>query len=180
MNTRQWLWAAIALQVLLLAAMVGRHGYTLATGTPVLLETVPVDPWDFFRGRYVNLRYAISVLRSDEVTMVGTPYESGQRVWVTLRRGDQYWTAVRVSEERPQAGPDLAVVRATVESAWQGGETGWVIHLRYGIERFYVPEDQGRTLENPDGVLTVEAVVDAFGRAALRRVFLNGEPVRWR
>lgn len=182
-------WAAIAIQVAILLGMVGMHSYTLATGQPVRLQTAPVDPWDPFRGEYVYLNYAISRLGTDQMPMDGAPYRQGQRVWVTLRKGEPYWTAVKVSAAKPQTGPDEVVLRARVqwtqpydytkEGLTEGDLPGWLV-LRYGIEQFYVPEGQGQALQGQMADLSVEAVVDSQGRAALRQVFLEGQPIQWR
>lgn len=201
---RRWLWLAVALQLLILLGMVGRHSYTVATGQPVRLKTAPRDPWDPFRGEHVVLNYEISLLRESAVPLEGKPYESGSRVWVLLRQGTPFWTAVRVSRERPQTGSGEVAVLATVEYFTEQGfarpepepvpppgevkrppepleprQTGPEVRLRYGIEQFYVPEGQGRRLEELGTKLEVEAVVDRFGRIALRKVFAGDEEIRW-
>lgn len=51
---------AIALQLLLLAGLLGFRQYTLLTGQRIWLRTVPVDPRDMFRGDYVTLSYQVS------------------------------------------------------------------------------------------------------------------------
>lgn len=203
--TRRWLWPAVLLQLLILISMIGRHGYTLATGETVRLQTAPRDPWDPFRGEHVILNYEVSLLRESEVPFEGRPYESGQRVWVLLSKGDRFWTAVKVSKERPQAGAGEVAVLATVEYFTEQGwerpmpvrtpepaeprrpeqppaeprQTGPEVRLRYGIEQFYVPEGEGRRLEELGTKLEVEAVVDRFGRIALRKVFAGDQEIRW-
>ncbi len=167
-------WLAVVLQVLILLGMVGRYAYTISTGRPIMLKTAPIDPWDIIRGEYVRLNYAISGLNFDKVPMEGVPYKHGQLIWVTLREGKPFWTAVAVSDKRPVTGPDDLAVQAIVE--WYGPST---LRLRYGIEQFYVPAGEGRDLERRRAELTVEAVVDRFGRAALHRVFLDGKEIRW-
>lgn len=177
MSLKRGFWVAVALQVVILVGMMGLHGYTLATGSPVVLKTVPVDPWDPFMGQYVTLRYEISSLKASQVVMTGTPYRRGQQVWVSLRKGHPYWSAVAVSARRPEAGPGEMIMRGTVESTWDERGQVWI---RYGIEQFYVPEGEGQKLEQNQPELTVEALVDSFGRAALSRVFYKGEEIRWR
>jgi uncharacterized membrane-anchored protein len=184
MPNKRWFWAAVALQILILLGLIGTHLYTRFTGAPVLLRTLPVDPWDLFRGEYVALRYEISELSPEQVPMTGIPYRRGQTVWVTLRKGDPFWTAVAVSPERPATGPDEIALRGTVEwyaEAWVNGPEAQPARtfIRYGIEQFYVPEGEGARLQQQPH-LTVEALVDRFGRAALHRVFLDGSEIRWR
>lgn len=206
---RRWFWLAVALQVLLLLGMIGRHAYTLQTGTPVRLKTAPVDPWDFLRGEYVRLNYEISGLRPEKIPMQGLPYQRNQLVWVTLKQADPYWVAVAVSSRRPQAGSGEVVVQARVE--WYHDEPSpapprdpvpptdappqppsetrpptqpepdsWPrLRLRYGIEQFYVPQGQGIELERRQAEMVVEGMVDRFGRIALKRVYLDGKEIVW-
>jgi uncharacterized membrane-anchored protein len=179
MNRRFWM--AVALQVIILLAMVSMHGYTLLTGEPVMLKTAPIDPWDPFRGEYVQLNYDISQLDA-ALPMEGYPYRSGQQVWVTLRRGEPYWAAVAVSDRKPATGPGEVALRGRIR--WidgpEEGQQAGRIFLSYGIEQFYVPEGQGRELQGQMVEMAVQAVVDKGGRAAIRSVFLEGEPIEWR
>jgi len=184
MNKKLWFTLAIVLQVLLLLGMVGRHTFTLRTGVPVMLKTAPVDPWDYLRGEYVTLNYEISRLNPRTVVMEGTPYKRSQALWVTLQPGDPYHTAVRVSPNRPT---DLAAGLVTLQGRvewvddWDGGPDNPVgtVQIRYGIEQFYVPQGQGRDLETRLEQMSVRALVDRFGRAALSKVYLDGEEIRW-
>jgi uncharacterized membrane-anchored protein len=47
-----------------------------------------------------------------------------------------------------------------------------MVHVEYGIERYYVAENTG----NPSGKITVSAVVPASGRASIKEVFVDGKP----
>jgi uncharacterized membrane-anchored protein len=183
MLDRRKFWLAVALQVLLLLGLVGRHGFTVVSGQPVVLQSIPVDPWDFLRGEYVRLNYAISVLDPDEVAMTGAPYERGQAIWVVLAPGQPVWTAVAVHDRRPQVAPGQVALRGRVEYWNQAGtEQGTNAVVRYGVEQFYVPEGEGPKLEQAsrDGKLTVQVLVDRFGRGAVHKVFADGQEVRWR
>lgn len=183
MTPKRWFWLAVALQVLLLVGVVGRHGFTLWTGQPVLLKTAPIDPWDPLRGEYVTLNYEISRFEGGNVPMAGTPYQSGQTVWVVLQKGEPYWTAVRLSASRPQdlsAGQVALRGRVLYYYADMGPDRKVEVALRYGIERFYVPEGQGREIENRFPQLSVEALVDPYGRAALTRLFVDGKEISFR
>jgi len=175
-------WLAVLVQVAILLSLVGIHGFTLMTGEPVLLKTAPVDPWDPLRGNYIDLTYQISGIVVDEVTLTGWPYREGQRVWVTLQKGQPYWTAVALSDQKPRTGPDQVALRGRVE--WMAsptpGEPAERIWLRYGIEQFYIPEGQGDGLGGRQVDMEVEALVDSTGRAALRTVYLDGKPIDWR
>jgi uncharacterized membrane-anchored protein len=51
--------------------------------------------------------------------------------------------------------------------------------LKYGIERYFVPEGEGRAIEkaNREGKVAVVAAVTKAGRAAIKRLLIDGQPV---
>ncbi|MEL6222156.1 MAG: GDYXXLXY domain-containing protein [Cyanobacteria bacterium J06626_14] len=53
-------WLPLTLQVLLVLMIPIQSLYARMTGTPVVLQTVPVDPYNLFQGYYVTLQYDIS------------------------------------------------------------------------------------------------------------------------
>lgn len=188
---RRALWFAlvVALQLLLLLGLVGRHSYTLATGTEVTLKSEPFDPWDPLKGQYVRLRYNISTFQLTDTTGAAPPFQSGQMVWVTLKEGAPFWTVTTVTKERPAVGPDEVAVRARVQWVqwWQDLKEppfaefrNGQVSLEYGVEEFYVPEGEGPKLEQQRDGITVKAKVDRFGQMALSQVLVNGEPVKWK
>ena len=139
-------WTLVALQALVPLALIGWNEVALATGSEVTLRTVPVDPIDLFRGRYVTLRYEISGLSPPRGT------RTGDRVYVTLRRSGEHWTGTRAVRERPDSD---TFIRGTVSP------TGIV----YGIETYYADEDEARRLERRAGELVVHVVLDDDGGA---------------
>ena len=73
----------VALQLVFILGLVAYKEVTLRFGTEVMLQTVPVDPRDLFRGDYVTLRYGISTL---ERSRIWFPYDvaQGYRVYVHI------------------------------------------------------------------------------------------------
>jgi uncharacterized membrane-anchored protein len=179
---------AVALQLLILLGMVGRHSYTLATGTEVTLKSEPIDPWNPWKGEYVRLRYNISTFQLPNPTGEEPPFRSGERVWVTLRAGASVWQVVGISKDRPTTQSGEVAVQARVDWVqwWDGKERipsdfpHGQVHLTYGVEEFYVPEGEGPGLEQQRDGITVKAKVDRFGRMALAQVLVDGKPVEWK
>ena len=141
-------WALVALQALVPLALIGWNEVALATGTEVTLRTVPVDPLDLFRGRYVTLRYEISSLEPPPGT------HRGDRVYVPLRRDGEHWTGDVAVREQPDDGP---FIRGTVSPSG----------ITYGIETYYADEDEARRLEGRAGELVVRVALDGDGRARI-------------
>ncbi len=173
--------AAAAMTVALLV-MVGAKQYTLESGTLVQLETRPVDPRSLFRGDYVRLRYVISLLDLNDLPG-DKNFEMGDTIYVVLKQADPYWVAVSVHRSRPDAARGEVVIKGRVAYHWR--ETGFAnrpardqIDATYGIESYFVPEGQGRELEDPSqiGRISIVAAVDRFGNAAIKQVLVSGKP----
>lgn len=172
MSPRIGLAVAVALQTLALFAIVGMKQWTLSTGTPVLLETRPVDPRSLFRGDYVVLNYAIGTL---DAGLAGMPLEvrKGDAVFVTLRQDGEFWKAASVHAERPDAVPGTVVIKGEARSAAGRGAR---LDLQYGIEEYFVPEGEGRAIEQPrqEGNVSILVAVDRFGKAGIKAVLIDG------
>jgi uncharacterized membrane-anchored protein len=53
------------------------------------------------------------------------------------------------------------------------------LQIGYGIERYFVPQGEGREIERSrnEGKVSVVAAVTPAGRAAIKRLLLGGKPV---
>lgn len=161
----------VALQVLALAGMVVYKETTLRTGQEVVLQTLPVDPRDPFRGDYLVLRYVISSLNTRVLfPFVGT-FEAGTTVYVRLEKHGDVFDAVAVARRAPDPEADLVVIRGTVVNTQDGGR---LLQVEYGIESYFVPEGQGLVLQRAQDIKAV-VVVDGEGRAILKRLIVDGQ-----
>jgi uncharacterized membrane-anchored protein len=70
------------------------------------------------------------------------------------------------------------VLKARYDRIWAAN----LVNVRYGIERYYVPEGSGREIEdlgrNAERRLSVVVSVDAGGNAAIKRLMLDGKVLR--
>ena len=167
----------VVLQTAALIAMVAMKQWTLATGAPVVLETVPIDPRSLFRGDYVRLGYTIGQLNEDALDG-DNGFERRDRIYVVLHEGDPYWQALSLHREPPTLTGGQVAVRGNVEYAYEHHETkANTLRIRYGIENYFVPEGEGRALEQPkeDETISIEVAVDTNGNAGIKAVLVNGE-----
>jgi len=177
---------AVALQIAILLVMMGMKWSTAAFGTKILLKTAPVDPWDMFRGDYVILSYEISELDLSKVPVDKNDFHQNETVYVQLKKQGKYWTAASISHRRPDAG-SLAIkgkVRLYMEPQdtrkLEGSrENKELLILDYGIESFFVPQHQGKEIEQERRSLEVEASVDRWGNSALVRLLIDGQEVEF-
>ncbi len=173
--------AMALLQTAILGYMIEGRAGILRSGTEVLLKTAPVDPRDLLRGDYVILTYDVSTISTTSI--IGQKPEAGDaaRLHVRLKPGaDGFWTMSEASFD-PLPVEDGSVVLLSqpvtiYDWEWQNAGN---LTVSYGIERFYVPEGEGRPIEDGrnEGRVSVAARVSEDGQAQIRALMLDGEPL---
>ena len=155
---------AIAVQLAILAAIPARRVMARNSGTMVTLKMRPVDPYDILSGYHMVIRYDISNIR-ETPGWEDTSYRKGN-VYVVLTEDPQGdWNAVSVHDEMPEDTPPGAVVIK-----------GWrrYSRVKYGIENFYIPEENRHEIEDDlrDNIeqARAEVAVGPDGTAALIRL----------
>ena len=175
--------AAAFTQLALLALMIADRVEVLREGTEVTLQTRPVDPRDLLRGDYVTLNYDISSLPAgllkDELSAAPNPV-----VFVKLAPNrDGIFEAISVHADVVAVNSPEVLIRGRVAyGAACGARRGQfcdTLQIRYDLERYFVPEGEGRNLEQVRNQrkLMVVAAVAPSGRAAIKRLLVDGEPV---
>lgn len=169
-----------AAQIGFLFSMIAGRAAILRSGTEIVLEVRPIDPRDLLRGDYVVLGYNISSV--PVALFAELPAEEDRRrektVFVRLAPGeDGVWQALAARYDEPPAqdlGEGEVDIRGTTRGTWRMG--GQSIDVNYGIERFYVPEGEGRAIEQGLGERTFRMTV-AVGRggAAQIKSFHDGD-----
>lgn len=181
MTGKKLIISAVALalvQVGFLSWIIAGRAAILRNGTEVLLKVEPVDPRDLLRGDYVRLGYEISTIPAKLVTDLapGQTTTPGGRMLVRLKRdADGYWRPVSAFLGKPASAPgsDEADIAGTISGGWslEGDAT---LSPDYGIERFYLPEGEGKAIETDmrvrpfgvrvalakDGTPQIKALVD--------------------
>lgn len=176
----------VTVQIAALAAMVADKQWTLNTGTPVVLQTEPVDPRSMFMGDYARLAYSISRLRLDGETALGgdKDFTRHDTVWVALKPDPEGAKAVSVHHQRSAIAPGLLALKGEVqylnEYEWDRATGKSVkqrtLQVRYGIEQYYVQEGTGRQVERPQGgeKVSIRVAIDARGKAGILAVLFDG------
>ncbi|QJX46482.1 GDYXXLXY domain-containing protein [Hymenobacter taeanensis] len=160
---RRWLQLLVAAQVLFVLGVAVAGYATSALGKSVWLRTAPVDPRDLLYGDYVRLNYSISQLPGHLWHGAELPRRQ-QAAYVLLEPRNGSYEAIGVYAEKPEAQPNQAVLRGSVQDVWRRG-----LRLRYGLERYYVPEDMGREIEKRQS-LRVQVSIAPWGQARITKV----------
>ena len=167
------------LQTLILGTIIQSRASILRDGAEVLLKTAPVDPRDFLRGDYVVLNYDISSVPVRTIAG-GIPAEPGERtLWVRLKKQqDGFWTIVESSFQTLPPQPETVILRS--QPFYSSGPSAVEnIRVEYGIERYYVPEGEGKPIEEArnDGNVAISVRVSPSGSAQIRSLLVDGKPV---
>ena len=183
------------LQLLLIGSISAQSIYTLATGTTVVLKTVPVDPYDLLRGYYQILSYDISSFntlknlsgwQNLELEKGSVNIPRNQQVYITLTKAPasnantrQAWQPIAIGTQIPT---NLAAGKIAIRGVSNGNS------IIYGLETYYMPE------ERKDGVnedinsarssggkrnLLVEIKVDNHGLAAPVSLWVGAKQYRF-
>jgi uncharacterized membrane-anchored protein len=168
-------------QTAILGSMIEGRASILRSGTEVLLKTAPVDPRDLLRGDYVILSYDISTIPAALIKGAKPQAGSWTPIQVRIAPGaDGFWTVTEASFAPLAEQPGSVVLRSQPIEAydWQWAEGG-TLFASYGIERYYVPEGEGRVIEDGrnDRRVSVAARVSQDGVAQIRALMLDGEPL---
>jgi uncharacterized membrane-anchored protein len=153
-----------ALQALLLIGIAGSHYNILWNGTEIRIATVPVDPRDLLYGDYVNLRYEISHLQPELWKDDATKPKRGDAVYVVLRStgADGTMQAVAAYGHQPAAAAGETMIKGRITSSFNNE-----IWADYGLEKYYVPENTGKVLEDQAAHLIVHVKVASNGKAVI-------------
>lgn len=181
MSTRFFRWGllgAFLLQTALLAWMIVDRGMLLASGTEVRLSVVPVDPRDLLRGDYVVLSYEIS--RLNEADLNGdSGFDDGDSIFVVLESHGDFWKALAIFREEPSSGPFIRGVVNWINSSGPSCDTTGcrILDVDYGLGKFFVPEGEGRQLENlrNDQRMSVDVSLGQHGRSAIKRLLVDNK-----
>jgi uncharacterized membrane-anchored protein len=171
------------LQVCLIGWLVFDRVEVLRRGREVVLQTRAIDPRDLLRGDYVSLRYAIGSMPAGALKGVPAPSRRA-RVYVKLVPGaDGTFEAAEVSlQPIATTAPEVLIRGRVIGSAACGDRHNAfcdTLTIDYGIGRYFVPQGEGRAIEavRNQGKLAVVAAVAPDGRAAIKRLLIDGKPV---
>jgi uncharacterized membrane-anchored protein len=159
-----------ALQLGALSWMVAERVALLKGGREVVLPIVPVDPRDLFKGDFVRLAYPISTIPIRLTDGKNLAYN--KRVYVTLQpEADATWSVAAVAQDHPgTVATGQIILRGTTE---------YNNRIRFGLERYYVPEGKGPALEKlaREKKLAAIVAVDRKGIAAIKGLSADGQKI---
>jgi len=171
MKNKLFIWIGVFWLIIIVLFIVSKE-FTLQTGKEVLLETVPVDPRDLFRGDYVILSYQISNLDLNNIAADYTDFKIRDKIYVVLKKENGYGVATKIYRTPPK-NEELFLKGIVIN----GGNKN--LTLEYGIESYFVPEGKGREIERlrQKKKLDVKICIDRFGNAVIKSLLTDGKKI---
>ncbi|MGF1635661.1 MAG: GDYXXLXY domain-containing protein [Cyclobacteriaceae bacterium] len=167
-----FLFLAFLAQWLVPGRMVWIHEQTIRLGESVKFKTASVDPFDLFRGKYVELGYR-------NMTIETTPQENwkpGEKVFVLLEKDAQgYAKAKGLSRKRPEGKLYFQTILRS-ESTFKGRSNIDVDipFSRYYADEFDAPLIEKTTLNFSDTLIYAWADVRLYqGKAVLNQLYIG-------
>ena len=169
------LWIVLAIvQLSVPAWMIFGEERVLRDGRQLKLQTRPVDPADFFRGRYVALGFAVEQVSRE---LVRGEFDLEDVAYLELREGAEgFAEVVALHKEKPDVESLLKVKVNHVIPEWVGVELPF---SRYYMDEHAAPQAEAvyrdRASEPMETWVTVRV---RHGRGVLEELYLGGKPVR--
>lgn len=156
----------VLVQALVLAGIAVSYYAVGWFGQDVRVRTVPVDPRDLLYGDYVTLSYDISRLDPSLWKEGESKPERGKTIYVVVAEGESGLFAPKAAYgSKPAASEGEVVLKGRVDYSWDEA-----IAVKYGIEKYYVPENTGKALEEKADRLIVHLKVASWGQAAIQQL----------
>ncbi|HIK26961.1 MAG: GDYXXLXY domain-containing protein [Oscillatoriaceae bacterium SKW80] len=164
------LWVPLLFQTALIAAVPAQSVYTYMTGKTVILQTAPVDPYNFLTGYYQTLSYDISLpnnlkklpgwkelpgtiipCQPEQVEIENCKEEkkidAGISFYVILEKPKSSNYSGRPQPWKPVR---VSIKRPSLlpenQVALKGKYNGW--RIEYGLETYYIPEKERDRINN--------------------------------
>jgi uncharacterized membrane-anchored protein len=166
-------------QFFLFSFMIAKQEYNRYYATPIYLElTRPRDPRDLFMGEYVQLHYEIAQRETVNRLCSHNTLRDGITLYFTLQKNEAkgVWEPIKCSDTPPEDTP-IFVKGRYVAKVWE--ET-----VEFGIEKFFVPEGKGWTVESQlreairnNKIVKALILLGRDGTPSLSTLFIENNPL---
>lgn len=156
-------------QVLYVLGVAGAGYATTAYGKRLILNAGPIDPRELSVGDFVRLTYGISAVPL-ATWRDATPPKNRQSVYVLLNSAGSDSTAVVLGVYTKE--PKMATAGQAILRGWVTSVFPHTLGLRFGLERYYVPESSFLRHEKPNrpSSLRVRVSIAPWGQARITQV----------
>lgn len=168
--------AAALLQLSVPVKMIIDSETTARDGTEFRFRTIPVDPTDYLRGKYIILNYEL-----DEYKVTDTTFATNDPVYIVLKKDKDGFANIKaLLHEEPANESDY--VQATVNHNYDG-----TMYIDFAFNRFYMDENKAAeaetayndySSEGSNKVAAYALVAVKNGNAVVTNVIVDGLPIK--
>ncbi|XMB86206.1 GDYXXLXY domain-containing protein [Mycoplasmatota bacterium WC44] len=126
-------------------------------GERIYLKTLAYDPRDLFRGDYVTLNYEINEIEFNKIDqdIIDAYVEDGyyityglekEKLYVSLVSNGTFYEVEKVSLSKPSDG--IYIVGKYSYTLGMRDSYAYGIRVEYTLDKFFVPENTGKLLED--------------------------------
>ena len=158
--------------------MVWQRSNVLQKGKAYKFQSMPVDPVNPFKGRYVALNFAETRFRAGKKHGL----EYGQKIYVTLNVNDSGYAKIKTLYKKVPAGTDYIEAKVSYIDDWNEDSVA-VINIAYPFTEYYTEEFKAPKIERlyADTTMRPEdtyALVKVYeGNCVVENLFINNIPV---
>ncbi len=155
--------------------------YTIFYGEEILLETIPYDPRDIFRGDYVTLSYKIDEVSIEKFPEVLRDEEAQEEylrkdIYAVLKKKGDFYTVDYMTYKEPKdkvyLTSKITYFYPFMENRIDEDEIDRKIHMNYNLDKYFVPENTGKELEDMSRKGELVARIKVYnGYAILTEIF---------
>ena len=177
MNLRLLVLVPLALiQLAVPGWMIYRQEEILQQGREFKFKTAPVDPYDAFRGRYVELSFD-----AEKTSIKAKPFDDYRRGWVQFEVDEHGFARVKRLSKTPLEGNDVVAMT----SWWVGTNADNTIQLSFPFDHYYMDENSASKAETAYRDNSRREHQNAYatvrilnGRAAIEELYIDDKPIR--
>ncbi|MDY8136423.1 GDYXXLXY domain-containing protein [Aquimarina sp. 2201CG5-10] len=123
-------------QIFVPAQIIWNNNDTITSGKAYRFKTIPIDPTDPFRGKYITLRYDM-----DSYIISDTTYVKGDEIYVYIQNDDQGFAMIHsISKEPLNNKLDYVIAEVT-------GNYNNKVKFKLPFNRFYLEETKAPKAE---------------------------------
>ena len=176
------LFATFLLQWIVPAKMIWEQERLYETGITYKIRTVPVDPNDPFRGKYITLRYDISNYTISDVSHL-EPIQVNKQIYVQLEEEGEGFAKISHLSDSPPNSKNYLIAR--IQRFFRETDNTYHFRLSYPFETYFMEESKALkaeqlyrdALRNSDKK-TYGVVNISRGKAVLKDVQVDGISIK--
>lgn len=149
----------VLLQLSIPLKMIYDSEITEKKGAEFKFRTVPIDPTDYLRGKYITLDYAIAAYPTNDTT-----FKNEEQIYIMLKKDAEGFAQIAsVLHDEPDNETNYVI--ANVNHSYSG-----TLHIEFPFNRYYMAENKAAEAESAYNIYSrKEKAKPAYAIVAVRK-----------